>query len=651
MNNTAQRGDFVSPRKKASPHILEGNDSNFFLKLLDILNVLKHLIFPVIMVILGFVAFCLVAPGKDMMRILGSDLSFIWQLPASLFTIWWSTTLWYGSRVLLHHSQIEYIDQSFSEKVQAWAPRIIGMFAFLDVLVGILIASDKIPWLITIVYILLGAITLIFLIYRRKWFSKYFKIEGFNPAPVKFNLKTFYKDWPYITFSILLFFTFFVLILISPVGFSRWLNPIGIILTAFAGWSMLGLCVKVIDKVVYFPVLTTIFLLSILFGRINFNNSIPKGQKDNNVTIQQYFDQWYLNKSVDTTKPFPVFIVTAEGGASRSAYWTGDILTKLQERNVEFYNHTFALTSVSGGSLGVSSFFVLMENKKNKNDSTGLNKEARDLLKKDFLSPVSAGMLYPNLLQQFLPFKWKYANRAGFLEKGWVSAWKEVSGLDFSQPFVNYWNIEDAMSPLLFLNTTHVESGKRAVISYAEFNDTLSDLFDLMHNSKVDAGFTLQKAVSSSAAFPYISPSARVQSQNKIWGNIVDGGYYENSSVYTAIDIYNNMKNSKYYKYIDVYFVVIRAFPDGDVFPPSLFLNEATDPLKAIFNTRGARSPHSNKLLETLVGSEKVFKIQLNQDVAVSWYISEEGINKMNNALNTPLNKQAMDKIIKTLEP
>ena len=637
MKTSSSKGIVLSARRASSPNPLQEKKYRFSFYFVDIYFVLRHLLFPLSMVLIGFTAFCMVSPGKDMMKVLGDENSAVFHIFMALFISWWSMVVWYGSRIVLHYSHIEYINIKFNEGVQKWLPRIFGLLVFFVFVLGILLAKGDHAVLVSICYILIGFILFMLYALRRILFDKYFEIEDVKSGAMEFNFKEFIRNWKFIDYSVLLFILLFVVILISPVKFPRLLSPIGIIITAFAGWSALGLVLKVIDKVIYFPLLITLLICTLFFSRINFNNVVPVNQEKNNTQISDYFEKWYEGKNWEDTTA--IFIITAEGGASRSAYWTARILSEIQNHNVEFYNHIFALTSVSGGSLGASTFFMLMESLKgraarfNKKELPNVTKK---LLSSDFLAPVTAGMLFPNLFQQFLPFRIKAFNRARYLQNGWLTEWKLYSSKNFENSFADYWDNKNYSSPLLVLNTTRVESGKRAVISYASFDKQLCDLEDVLHIDSVDANFTLQNAVSASAGFPYISPSTRIKKTNgHYWGNLVDGGYFENSSVYTAIDIYNNIQKNKYFDKVKVYFLVIRAFPDQDNHNSKLLINEEIDPLRAIMNTRSARSTHSFKLLENIVDTSNIIKIQLNKDdeVPVNWYLSEKALNIMENEI------------------
>ena len=55
-----------------------------------------------------------------------------------------------------------------------------------------------------------------------------------------------------------------------------------------------------------------------------------------------------------------MFLVTAKGGGIRAAYWTAALLTALQDANPEFADHVFAVSGVSGGSVGAGVFAGLL---------------------------------------------------------------------------------------------------------------------------------------------------------------------------------------------------------------------------------------------------------------------------------------------------
>src|SRR5699024_886813 len=81
--------------------------------------------------------------------------------------------------------------------------------------------------------------------------------------------------------------------------------------------------------------------------------------------IDRHMDAW-LQARVDggelaPGRAFPLYLVAAEGGGIRAAYWAGVVLAKLQDDSRgRFSRHVFGMSGVSGGSLAVSSFAALV---------------------------------------------------------------------------------------------------------------------------------------------------------------------------------------------------------------------------------------------------------------------------------------------------
>ena len=111
--------------------------------------------------------------------------------------------------------------------------------------------------------------------------------------------------------------------------------------------------------------------------------------------LRNYFLDWVHQPERDTllhrlnpSQRYPVYFVLANGGASRSGYWTASILSRLEDSTEgEFSKHLFCLSGASGGSVGNATFFNLLrlKNQLNKVDSSrhAMTKAARDYLSSD----------------------------------------------------------------------------------------------------------------------------------------------------------------------------------------------------------------------------------------------------------------------------
>ena len=69
-------------------------------------------------------------------------------------------------------------------------------------------------------------------------------------------------------------------------------------------------------------------------------------------SLEQAFTDWL--GQIDGASPpgarKPVYLVAAEGGGIRAAYWTGTVLSDLADAQPSFGSRLFAVSGISGGS-------------------------------------------------------------------------------------------------------------------------------------------------------------------------------------------------------------------------------------------------------------------------------------------------------------
>ena len=635
----------------------------WLLPIADFYFVFKHVMFPFIMILIAFFAFCVLDPGIDLMKTIFTS-SIIQKFFIPWAVAWWALTKWYGTVEVLAYSKIEYYDKKRSDDIQRLLPIIFGVLTYLTFIIGLIVAEGTGAILYIGYNLVILTLILIFFIYKGNRKFKLFPEIEISSEARTFAFKDVYKKWGILSISFLIFVLSFILIMLIPIAFPMWLTPIGVIILAFISWSAVGLIIKIFDNITLLPIMVMILVLALIFTKWNYNCIVPSASPEisaEDVSVQDYFKKW-MDKRIDTssTEKYPVFIVTAEGGASRASCWTGNVLAELQTQNPEFSSHTFALTSVSGGSLGTSTFAMLNYSQNTGTadfDTLSFREVNNEILVKDFLSPLLAGMLFPDLFQQFLPFRIQAFSRAHFLERSWEKAWKEYTNAKVDAGYRQFaLDVDKYERPLLVLNTTHVESGRRGVLAGVEFDPSICDLDDILHVNGLNPDFKLSNAASSSAAFPYLSPGARVRYADSTYGHLVDGGYFENSGVYTAIDIYNQITDLEEYKdKFEVYFIVIRSFKDTYYFKPNMALNNLTDPLNAIFNTRDTRSTHSYTLLKNFIidhgrdPHKAIYKFQLKastSEIPVNWYMSDTVIAKIDEEFELPRIQDRIDSLL-----
>ena len=117
-----------------------------------------------------------------------------------------------------------------------------------------------------------------------------------------------------------------------------------------------------------------------------------------------------------------VIVVATEGGGVRAAYWTAMVLSSLQDRSSDFASHLYAISSVSGGSVGAAIFETLLANVDGELGAGSMQARAREILSADGLSPLAGRALYPDLLQRLVPARFSVFDRGNALEMAWASA-------------------------------------------------------------------------------------------------------------------------------------------------------------------------------------------------------------------------------------
>ncbi len=160
--------------------------------------------------------------------------------------------------------------------------------------------------------------------------------------------------------------------------------------------------------------------------------------------LETAFTQWLTNRKdfaayQAAQRPYPVYIVAAEGGGLYAGYMTGRLLARIQDLCPSFAHHVFTISSVSGGSLGAAVFAGLVADDPKladpapcKEDTTKrfggpMERQAHRILSEDFLSPAVWGGLFPDFLQRFIPRPFPQLDRAVYLEKAFEQAWPKMA--------------------------------------------------------------------------------------------------------------------------------------------------------------------------------------------------------------------------------
>jgi hypothetical protein len=297
------------------------------------------------------------------------------------------------------------------------------------------------------------------------------------------------------------------------------------------------------------------------------------------------FAQAY-NGKVDESDRVPMVIVATAGGGIRAAYWTATVLEKIKEDLGPdgLRPYLFAISGVSGGSVGATAFDAALAN----SDEAACGKEcvpSTEYLREDFLAPTLASGIFKDVPASFLPDLWQ-DDRGAALEQGFEHASQGLLERPFLSLFPYYRGEAAPWRPILLLNATHEESGKRIITSHVLIErNVFVDALDGLHVLESDV--RASTAAHNSARFSYISPAGNLgrrkspaeeseswrltaPSSWKRWlaswnGSVIDGGYFENYGALTALELARAAEASLIEEKANVKLVILMISSDPDL--------------------------------------------------------------------------------------
>lgn len=423
---------------------------------------------------------------------------------------------------------------------------------------------------------------------------------------------------------------------LAPIDTARIISAAPTILLAASGMMCGGTMLYFFGSRARVPLLIPLVIWTGLIGIARDGDVIPDnhdvrlipGQVPERPNVDAAFARFFAaaQRVSPPDRPVPVVLVATAGGGIAAAFWTATILGDLVDEAPNLPDHIFAVSGVSGGALGASAFVAALRER----DADG-RVRCRDpeadapleglraclgaVLRADFLTPTLGSLLYPDLLQRFVPVV-LFADRAAVLEASWERRWRQVFGSDrFARPFLDLY-AQGTAWPALLLNGTSLRSGGRIVttnlalgaplMSGRETRRLAADLSDFHDLATADAA--LSTAADNSARFPYIGPAGSIRPPSpdpgraEIADQIVDGGYFENFGATTLLDLLERLHEVAEQRALSVRFVVIQIISDPDLTGSSLGAvplatspglelvpNEIAAPVETLLATRRAR--------------------------------------------------------------
>jgi hypothetical protein len=400
----------------------------------------------------------------------------------------------------------------------------------------------------------------------------------------------------------------------APVTLGRVLGPLWVLSLAVVNAVFFGSLSVWASRRFRVPVVTSSLVLAVLFSLWNDNHDIRTGsdqiRPDSRLSVDAQLDAWLRTYHPDRlVKDVPLVLVAGAGGGLRAAYWTAISLAAIADAVPSFENHFFAFSGVSGGSLGGTLFAALVRDRRANADfacappASGAQRQAgayatcvRNFMSDDFLSPLLAKMLGADFLQLFLPFPVNAFDRSLALEGSWEDSYLETTGLKtFSSGFLEFVQSTPRSAPVLVLNSTHVETGRRYMTSSVYRNRAqgqpgrpMQDAGDILDILGKD--MPLATAVHNSARFTYASPSGHLESgKPEENGRVVDGGYFEDSGLTTLREVYDLLTKRGAKPYVLYLCNDPEACSAAEPRVPSSVADEVAAPIRALIKARDAR--------------------------------------------------------------
>ncbi|MEO0815919.1 MAG: hypothetical protein AAFX86_01305 [Pseudomonadota bacterium] len=264
-------------------------------------------------------------------------------------------------------------------------------------------------------------------------------------------------------------------------------------------------------------------ILSGAVGTSNYHNIQIQSVADRDDLSVQSVDE-AVQSWVDAreTSDAPAIIVLAEGGGIRAALHTAAVMTCLDSQDTEFYDSIFAMSGVSGGSVGLGAYlsaraemnrgnqfraleaqtggcdFAFSPSNEVRPDRSYLPLLTTSFLQKDFFSPLMSGFMLRDFPMNIswcvftdCSFKDKF-DRAGVFEDSFRQGFRQTDAdlrdgeADLEAPALGFLEAVAMASgtggelgsggapPIVVFNTFDVRSGQPAIVSNVRYGDRLS---------------------------------------------------------------------------------------------------------------------------------------------------------------------------------
>jgi hypothetical protein len=288
--------------------------------------------------------------------------------------------------------------------------------------------------------------------------------------------------------------------------------------------------------------------------------------------LNELLDQWAA-ACAPGSGPVQPIIVAVSGGATRAGLWGAAVLDRALQAQQQDGAALFAVSSVSGGSLGAAGAMTLLSLERLPCRAKGLallqpTENPTVPLAGDALGPLLGGWLLDDIprsafdpiaafIRSITGQRPNGGDSAEAIERGFEDLWGEVrrklapkDAPGWDQPFLSLFYTDRAGTyrkgmPLWFANGTDATTGNRVITTPIAAPDGRESRLPWPFRGSRDfhtlmgGDVSIATAINNTARFPYLEPFGEMLSlrTNKQVGSLVDGGYFENEGLQTALDL------------------------------------------------------------------------------------------------------------------
>jgi len=345
-----------------------------------------------------------------------------------------------------------------------------------------------------------------------------------------------------------------------------------------------------------------------------------KTAEDQSINLEQYTQRFLARLNTDTANMnTPVICIAADGGGLKAAYWTMNILLKLDSMGL-YDDQVFMMSGASGGSIGQGLYSYM---KSRGLSFSQITEVVKRLGQTNFISGDLGGLLTRWPMNYIPDIGNTVENRHDRMEAMaayYFNLIQEVGGLSESEwsyealrqkPYHELWSRGAYQLPLFITNTARAEDGIKGWSHPLRKDPYLeAGIVDLTRRI-IDgdtAYISFPDALFLTNRFPIMSPAARIYAK----GHFVDAGAIDNSGMGSIIQVLQKMKGREddsevFCNFFNRKIIIISIRNDRSRFIYSQFTDLARGCLGKTFRRSELNSFFGTVVSAGITGEPKVF--------------------------------------------